>query len=265
MLRGWPLPASEGSKYERGQVLVAGGAASAPGAAMLAGEAALRVGAGRLTLAIAESVAQQVAVAFPECAVVTLGGVHDEYGRADAAVLGPGLDDPDESEAVLEHLLPQLGGANLVLDAFALGVLPRARLRDDLAGRLVLTPNREEAALLLGHELDDDLSELGEIADRYGAVVTSFGVVAAPDNRRWSIDVDSPNLGTSGSGDVLAGAIVGLLARGAPPDQAAVWGTYLHHRAGQLAGSPGGAIGYLARDLVQALPAALHELTRPGL
>lgn len=258
-LRAWPLPAGKGSKYERGQVLVVGGAASSPGAAILAGEASLRVGGGRLTLAVDEAVAAHVAVALPESAVLALGSSYDEYDRADAVLIGPGLDDADAAAALLEELVPQLApNATVLLDAFALGVLPRVSVSERLRGRLVLTPNVEEAQLLLGRELEDDLSGLGEIAREYGAVVTCFGTVAAPDTRRWSIAVDSPHLGTSGSGDVLAGAIVGLAARGAAPDQAAVWGTYLHHRAGQLAGSPAGAIGYLARDLVRALPEALQ-------
>lgn len=262
LLRSWALPAASGSKYERGQVVVVGGSPSAPGAAMLAGESALRVGAGRLTLAVAAPVAAQVAAQFPEAGVLPLGGKHAEYGRADAALLGPGIDDAGEAKSLVESVVPQLGDSVVVLDAFALGVLPRIRNRTKLGGRLILTPNREEAELLLGRALDDDLSQLGEIAERYGAVVTCFGSVAAPDGRRWSIDLDSPHLGTSGSGDVLAGAILGLCARGAPVEQAAVWGTYLHHRAGQLAGTPAGAIGYLARDLAAALPEALDVLSR---
>lgn len=259
-LRNWPLPTGTGSKYERGQVLVAGGSAHSAGAAILAGTAALRVGAGRLTLAVAGSVAAQVAIALPECAALAIGGLHEEYGRADAVLIGPGLDDAVETESLMGELLPQLrDDAVVVLDAFGLGVLPHTDLGASLAGRLVLTPNREEAELLLGRALDDELSELGEIADRYGAVVTCFRSVAAPGGRRWSVALDSPHLGTSGSGDVLAGAVAGCLARGARPAQATVWATYLHHRAGQLAGRPSGALGYLASDLGRALPAALEE------
>lgn len=257
-LRAWPLPHGGGSKYERGVVLVAGGAASSPGAAMLAGEAALRVGAGRLTLAVEASVAAQVAVALPECATLELGGAHDEYGRVDAALIGPGLDESSNTRELVDALVPQLDEhAGVVLDAFGLGVLPDSTVASDLAGRLILTPNRQEAELLLGRELDDELDGLGEIADRYGAAVTSFGAIAAPGGRRWRVELHSDHLGTSGSGDVLAGAITGLLARGATPEQAAVWGTYLHHRAGQVAG----ALGFLARDLVAALPTALAELS----
>jgi hydroxyethylthiazole kinase-like uncharacterized protein yjeF len=272
-LAAWPLPHGDGSKYERGQVLVVGGAAATPGAAMLAGVASLRAGAGRLTLAVAESVAPHVATAVPECAALPLPetrgrhidgsavGGHPEFARAGAVLIGPGLDDADETVDLLDTLVPQLDeGAVVLLDAFALGVLPRMRAAESLRGRLVLTPNLEEAGLLLGRDLDPDLHELGEIADTFGAVVTCFGIVAAPGGRSWRVKTEATGLGTSGSGDVLAGAIVGLAARGAAVDQAAVWGTYLHLRAGQLAGSPPGRSGYLARELADALPAAVAEI-----
>ena len=253
LLARWPLPAPTGSKYDRGQVLVVGGSASAPGAAMLAGVASLRAGAGRLTLAVADAVAAPVAVALPECAVVPWGDSGAEASRASAVLIGPGLDDPDETAALVDHLATQVDAETvIVLDAFALGVLPRLRSRDLLAGRLVLTPNREEAAILLGRELGEELAELGTIAKKYGAVVSCFGHVAAPDSRVWIAGLPAQGLGTSGSGDVLAGAITGLAAR-AEPDQAAVWGTWAHLRAGQLAGAP----GYLARELADALPRAL--------
>jgi len=271
-LASWPLPSSDGSKYERGQVLVVGGAAASPGAAMLAGIASLRVGAGRLTLAVAESVAVQVATAVPECAALALTETrrrridgsalsgHPEFERADAVLIGPGLDDADETVDLLERLVPQLAPtAVVILDAFALGVLPRMHGADALAGRLVLTPNREEAELLLGHDLDDGLTGLGELADHYSAVVTCFGTIAAPGGRSWVVRGDTAGLGTSGSGDVLAGAIAGIAARGAAVDQAAVWGTHLHLRAGQLAGRPAGVAGYLARELADALPLAVDE------
>src|SRR6478735_2416722 len=108
LLRSWPLPDRSGSKDERGGVLVVGGARATPGAAMLAGLAALRVGAGRLTLALAGSAAAAVAASVPEAGVIGLpesstgsvtgapdGLLADELERADVVVVGPGLDDPD--------------------------------------------------------------------------------------------------------------------------------------------------------------------------
>ena len=122
-LRDWPLPDVGHSKYGRGQVLVIGGAARTPGAAALCGIAALRVGAGHLTLAVAESAAVALAVATPEAGVIplhqTAGGsvrgedltaVADSLGEADVVVIGPGLDDPDHTERLLRQAVPALGG-----------------------------------------------------------------------------------------------------------------------------------------------------------
>jgi ADP-dependent NAD(P)H-hydrate dehydratase len=277
MLRGWPLPSANGSKYARGQVLVVGGAASSPGAALLAGTAALRVGAGRLTLAVAESVAPSLAVALPEAGVIGLpqtpegsvrGGRHSvlEHAahRADAVVIGPGLDDVDETEGLLRSMRDMLDeGTAVLLDAYALGALPR--LGEPMASRLALTPNHTEAEKLLDSSLDEITAEsVLEIADRYDAVATAGEWVAAADGRLWRESTGHPGLGTSGSGDVLAGAIVGLLARGATPEQAACWGSHLHAAAGDRLAADVGRLGFLARELVDMLPRVLVEISDTG-
>jgi ADP-dependent NAD(P)H-hydrate dehydratase len=274
VLRGWPLPAGAESKYDRGQLVIVGGARKAPGGALLAGTAALRVGAGRLTMGVGASVAIPLAVAVPEAGVVGLaetpagavqGGdletLAGELKDADAVVLGSGLDDADEARALL-GMLPGLLGSEtaLLLDAFALGALPG--LGDDFrpASALVLTPNPAEAALLLGRDLDDLVDDIIEIAARYRAAVTCQGVIASPTGQCWLVGTGQGGLGTSGSGDVLAGAIGGLLARGAEPEQAACWGTYLHAAAGDRLNARVGATGYLAREILPELPALLAEL-----
>jgi hydroxyethylthiazole kinase-like uncharacterized protein yjeF len=280
LLRGWDLPSGAASKSDRGRFVLVGGARRAPGAAALAGVAALRVGAGRLTMAVGESVAVALAVTVPESGVIGLAEtptgsvrgisheqVTDELQSANALVIGPGLDHPGETAALLRALVPQVGeSTRIVLDAYALGVL--ADVADDLSAwrnRLVLTPNATEAAWLLGRQLagrdpDDLVPELGEIADRYGAVVSCFGYVAAPDGRLWQEASGQAGLSTSGSGDVLAGAIGGLLARGASVDQAACWGTHLHAAAGDRLAARIGPTGFLARELVAELPTVLLEL-----
>lgn len=276
-LRGWPLPDVADSKYGRGQVLVVGGARRTPGGALLAGLAALRAGAGRLTLGVAESVAVALAVAVPESGVRGLpendaGSVHgagvdrlaDDLGSADTVLVGAGLDDPDETGALLRTLVPLLGeDTTLVLDAYALGVL--VELRDavePLRGRLVLTPNLAEAARLLEQDdVDDAARAAPEIARRYGAVVSCYGEIADPDGGRWQISTGYGGLATSGSGDVLAGAITGLLARGASPAQAACWGTHLHAAAGDRLAARVGPTGFLARELLDELPVVLAELS----
>jgi NAD(P)H-hydrate repair Nnr-like enzyme with NAD(P)H-hydrate dehydratase domain len=144
-----------------------------------------------------------------------------------------------------------------VLDAFALGVLPdveRSRLPDEL----VLSPNKDELGILLGRRLDDERADVVEVARRFGAVVGCYGTVAHPDGRSWTVGEGGAGLGTSGSGDVLAGAIAGFVARGAPSERAAVWGAWTHARAGTRLEERLG-LGFLARDLAAELTPALRD------
>ena len=279
LLRGWPLPDPAGSKKARGQVVVVGGAAATPGGVSLAGLAALRVGAGHVQLAVARSVAPALAAAFPEAGVIGL----DETGRgavagaaaakrladvvpsADAVLIGPGLDDADEADHLLSGLLPHVAGdAGLVLDAYALGALSQSSRLSELVSRrdrpALLTPNGQELRLLAGHDEEQD-GDLAQVAREYRCCVTSQAAVASPDGVAWRIPQGHSGLATAGSGDVLAGLVVGLLGRGCDVDQAACWGTYLHSTAGERLASSVGGIGFLARELVDQVPAVLAELS----
>ncbi|PYF97247.1 yjeF C-terminal region, hydroxyethylthiazole kinase-related [Georgenia satyanarayanai] len=276
-LREWPLPEPGQGKYARGAVVVVGGSAGSPGAVLLSGLAALRVGAGKLSLAVAASVAPALAVAVPEAGVTSLeedddgaltggglGPLERKLGRASAVLVGPGLSDPDSTVTLLAGVLERVDGdVPLVLDAFAVGVLPRLPgLAPSLHGRLVLTPNADEIAHLLDVDgvADDDLpAAVRAVAERYGAAVTCGDVVAADGRLRRKV-AGNRGLGTSGSGDVLAGAVAGLLARGAGPGQAAAWGTHLHSAAGDRLAGTVGDVGYLARELLGVLPTVLGEL-----
>jgi ADP-dependent NAD(P)H-hydrate dehydratase len=273
LLRDWPLPSVGGSKYERGQVVVVGGARRSPGAAMLSGVAALRAGAGRLTLAVAESVAPSVAVALPECGVVGLRETTDGHVEgdslslassdlkdADAVLLGPGLDDAEQTVRLLTQLPPLISPKGVVvLDAFALGVLrEHVDLFRPMSGRLVLTPNSSEALRLLGRTAEVTIAEVAEVAEYYGAAVACQGFVCDAEGRRWESGTGTVGLGTSGSGDVLAGIAVGLAARGASAVQATVWATHLHGAAGDRLGA---SVGYLASELAAEIPRTMAELT----
>lgn len=279
LLREWPLPEpdDDGGKHERGTVLVVGGATSTPGAVLLAGLAALRVGAGRLQVATVESTAVALGVALPEAQVLGFpaapGGslspscLDDLAGKAvnaDAVVLGPGLLGPDDVRPLLEGLLPRLcDSTSVCIDAVALTALAQCPdVLKGLQGRVVLTPNAGECAALLDDEPSTDLDAARRIADRYGAVVTLHGGTAAPDGRTWTDDAGGVGLGTSGSGDALAGAVGGLLARGAEPAQAAVLGQHLHAAAGDRLAERHGRLGFLARELLDELPAVLADLRR---
>jgi ADP-dependent NAD(P)H-hydrate dehydratase len=270
LLRDWRLPQPSGGKHSRGQVMVVGGSRSTPGAVMLAGLSALRVGAGVLRLAVAQSVAAAVATAVPEAAVTGLpeldgghpdGRLESDLRDCDVVLVGPGLDDADAALHLVEVVLGHADAdAWLVADAYALGVLDRSERSSELAGRCLLTPNRAEAERLLDDVRDTaDVEVAVRIADRFGAVVSYEGCVADPDGRAWRVPAGHPGLGTSGSGDVLAGAVSGLLARGAEPGQAACWATFLHAVAGERLAARVGRLGFLARELVDQLPVVLTE------
>lgn len=271
LLGGWGLPDPGASKKDRGRVIVVGGSRRAPGAVLLAGEAALRVGAGRLGVIVPASVEGQLGVMMPEAAVMSLpphatdvieGQVRDELSAADAVLVGPGFDNAAETRDTL-LAVAETGIGCLVLDAYALGVLGDID-RDLLPEALVLNPNEEEAALLLGHDVTDDrVRDVAEIAERFNAVVNCYGTVVTPDGRAWAVTEGGPGLGTSGSGDVLAGAIAGFTARGVDTAHATVWATWAHARAGDRLTERMG-LGFLARELVTELPLAVLEALSPS-
>jgi len=95
-----------------------------------------------------------------------------------------------------------------------------------------------------------------------GGVATVHGEVACADGRRWSTGTGTIGLGTSGSGDVLAGAVAGVAARGGDAAQAACWGTYLHASAGDRLVATMGTVGYLARELLDEIPRVLATIER---
>jgi hydroxyethylthiazole kinase-like uncharacterized protein yjeF len=274
LLRDWELPDPRGSKYDRGSVLVVGGSAKTPGAAQLSGLAALRVGAGHLSMAVARSAAVSLAVATPEAGViglaendrgsVTAGNLDvldDELKSVDAVLVGPGLDDSKETKRLIEQLVPKLGPeAWLVLDAYALWPLPElVESIGPVRGRLILTPNEAEAERLLGRDLGSE-HDVAAIAANYSAVVTCRGTISDPEGRCWRTGAGDVGLATSGSGDVLAGTVAGLVARSGDGPQATCWATYAHAAAGDRLAARVGRLGFLAREILDELPAVMIEL-----
>jgi len=259
LLRRWALPDPGSDKLSRGTVLVVGGSQFNPGAVLLAGVAALRAGAGRLQLVVADESAVPLSIAVPEARVLGLpAGDSDppaevfELARdADVIAIGPGLDDIGQTTELMRSVLAAAGtDTAVVLDAYALGALSKepGLLRQR---RAVLTPNVTEAAHLLGRDPGDDLARAArELADRYQAAVSLFGHIADPDGSAWREESGDAGLGTSGSGDARAGIVAGLLGRGAEPAQAACWGAYAHAVSGQRLTPRYGRTGFLARELV---------------
>lgn len=279
LLREHPLPEPGDDKHARGHVLVVGGAAATPGAVRLAGEAALRAGAGKLQIATVASTAAGLAVAVPEAAVRALPELDGDIapvaakelvavaGDCDAVLLGTGADDVEAAVTLLERLVPGLGGP-VVVDALGSAFLTRHSdgLRH-LDGQVVLTVNPGELARTAGRDEDEVTSDPVEVALRVaqesGVVVLCGGTdkhVVTPQGEAWVVPGGGPGLGVSGSGDVQAGIVCGLLARGASPWLAAVWGAHLHARAGERLAGTVGAVGFLARELPREVPGLLAEL-----
>src|SRR4051812_36178918 len=243
VLRGWQLPEPAGDKNTRGSILVIGGSSETLGAVLLAAEAAMRAGAGKLQVATVASVAPFAAAALPEALARSLPEtdagaisadaadvVRDLAEAADAVLIGPGMADKEVTQEFGARLLPHLRGP-LALDALGLAcVTADDACLHHLDGRVVLTPNPMELAYAL-HADEDELADdpggaAAALADRTQAVVGLGGVtswVAAPDGALWRDDSGAAGLGVSGSGDVRAGITGGLLARGADPAPAAGW------------------------------------------
>lgn len=294
LLRGWPvpMPAVEGDKEIRGHVLVLGGSCEMPGAVILAATAALRAGAGKLTIATGRSVAQLVALAMPEARVIglpehaTAGFCIDAVAsldpladRVDAVLIGPGMQDEAATAELVHALLPRLTEARVavVLDACAMGAMlyPPARHAVGSAWRferpVILTPHAGEMAHLTGIAKDDICTapdpRAMDAARDWNAIVALKGartVIATPDGTLYQHEGGNVGLASSGSGDVLAGIIAGLAARGAPLEQAACWGVALHARAGELLAARMGTLGYLAREISQEIPALLEQVAGTG-
>ena len=254
-----PRPGAGDHKYSRGHALVVGGDGAHSGAARLAARAALRVGAGLVTVHAPEAALPVYAPQLTAVMVATLddlgAALADE--RRNALLIGPGC---GVSPATRARTLQALGvGKRCVLDADALTAFrdEPAALFAALGPDAVLTPHEGEYRRLFAHE-GDRLARARAAAAECGAVVVLKGadtVITAPDGRAAINANAPPSLATAGSGDVLAGFILGLLAQGMPAFEAAAAGVWLHGAAAAAFGP-----GLIAEDLSESLPGVLRDL-----
>lgn len=283
-LRAWPLPqpSQDDDKEARGRVVIVAGSAEMPGAAVLAGQAALRAGAGKLVVGTAATVAPWVAQQLPEARVVALpeaddGGLradaldrlHEPLERTASVLVGPGMVPGGSAVRLVESLLDRLGDRPVLLDAAAMDIVRQpSRGRLPFRCHVAMTPHAGEMA----HLSNDDKAaverhpgeQASDAAKAWGAAVALKGActwLAMPNGRLWRHARGNPGLATSGSGDVLAGLVAGLMARGAPVEQALAWGVALHARAGERLATRIGPLGYLARELAAEVPGLMAMLT----
>lgn len=285
-LAQYPLPPldRDTDKKQRGRVLVIGGSRETPGAALLAGVSALRAGAGNVRIATAQSVAGPLAVAFPEARVIpcpetAAGGIDPVCAdrliglseAADAIVIGPGMLDEAAVQALAVALLRGVDGPHLLVDAAAFTELRGHRaVFGPHRGRVVVTPHAGEMArfLRLDREaVEADPASAGKaIAEIVGGPVAAKGStthVLGLDGEDWVSDHGVLALGTSGSGDTLAGIVAALLARGATPIVATAWGVYLHAEAGHRLNTRHGPVGLLAREIPAEIPRIMADVAAP--
>lgn len=269
-----PLPpVIDGDKDSKGKLLIVAGSREVPGAALLAATAAMRAGAGKLRIATGASVAAGLGLEMPEAMVIGLaedgeGGLagpavatlaEQAQEEADAIVAGPGLASSAVGARIAATLLKSK--ARIALDAALLRSLEPAEAGN---GPPILLPHAGELASLLGcgeEEIERDPIGCGRrAARRYHAIVLVKGItshVVTPAEHAWTYEGGAPGLGVSGSGDVLAGIVGGLLARGAVPLNALLWAVWLHGESGAQLARTVGPIGFLAREIADEIPALL--------
>jgi NAD(P)H-hydrate epimerase len=262
-----------------GTLVCVSGSLDYAGAALLCGEAALRVGAGLVALAVPASlqtlfagrVPELVTLALPENAagdIDAMGSGHAMKSRGpDAMCFGSGIRESDGYAELLAGLLVR-EGAPLLIDGGGLNLLAKSgEWWRDVKRPLVLTPHPGEFERLNGAPAgttdEERLANAAGAAQRFGHVVVLKGartVVASPDGSTAVASFANAALATAGTGDVLAGTIGSLLAQGLSAQDAARLGVWLHGRAGEMVSERVGDAGLLASDLHSRLPIARREL-----
>jgi NAD(P)H-hydrate epimerase len=277
-------------KGDVGHILVCGGSAGKNGAVLLGARAALRCGAGLVTMALPDRLAANANVSLWEAMTVALaddGAGHVERGawasverdvaRYTAAAVGPGLGTGEGACELVERFVEMFPGP-LVLDADALNAIARTRsvaeklrARCERGGTAILTPHPGEMARLL------DSSSSAVQADRIGAVracsarfprativLKGAATIVGGDDRLWFNTTGNPGMASPGMGDVLSGVLAALSAVIDDPVAAASVGVYVHGLAADLLAREMDGPGFFASEVADALPDAFAELRAGG-
>jgi hydroxyethylthiazole kinase-like uncharacterized protein yjeF len=264
-----PHRGAASTKFTSGNVVVIGGSTGLTGAPTMSALAAMRSGAGYVTVAAPADLEPIFSVRLLEAMFVGLPALTPEavepaISRADAVVLGPGLGRTDGARALARALFARID-VPLVIDADGLNALAGVFPADlpDRRSPTVLTPHAGELGRLLEVESSEverrRLQHVRAAAARSGAIVVLKGddtLVAAPDGQVAVSRGGAPALATAGTGDVLSGVTGALLAKGLAPFEAACAAVFAHVRAGRLAAEPHGPDGVIASDVIAQLAAA---------
>ena len=255
-------------KGDYGHSLLIAGSKGKLGAAVLAGRACLRSGAGLLTIHVPGMGMGVLQTALPEAML----SIDDEYDlishlpetvNFSAVGMGPGIGTETRTIKALEKLL--LSGKKMVLDADALNILSEnPGMLEKLPPYTILTPHPGEYKRLFGPDTDHftRLMRMKEIAGKMKLVIVLKGAntaVASPDGELWFNSTGNPGMATAGSGDVLTGIILSLTGQGYQPFHAAVIGVFIHGYAGDISEKRVGQEGLIAGDIIEALPEAFKR------
>lgn len=256
-------------KGDYGWLVGVGGERGMSGAIRMCGDAALRSGVGKVTLATHPVHASMLNIARPELMVRAVESADDLGGlleSADVVVLGTGLGRSEWSRSLLDIGLRC--GKPMVLDADALNLLAADRALDSLSSignQIVVTPHPAEAGRLLDRSArsvqGDRVGAAQELARVSGAVVVLKGcgtVISEPEGHYAICPLGNPGMASAGAGDVLSGAIGGLMGQGLGAWKAAVTGVVAHAAAGDRAAAVIGERGLIASDIIERLPAVLN-------
>jgi hydroxyethylthiazole kinase-like uncharacterized protein yjeF len=274
-----PQRSRDAHKGSFGTALIVAGSGNYPGAMLLAGEAAYRIGCGLVTIAIPELIFSAVAGIFREATWVRLphtngwidkdavNAISANLPKASAFLIGPGLGIDPVTCAFVKKLI-QKPLPTSVIDADALKLIARIPKWDSIISSMtVLTPHPGEMAVMTGLPKEEIQINRVEIAEAYASkwnkVVVlkgAYTVVSEPNGRSMIVPVATPALARAGTGDVLAGLIVGLLAQGLDPFRAAYMGAYIHALAGLKAEEYlGNSASVLASDVLKMIPGVISK------
>jgi hydroxyethylthiazole kinase-like uncharacterized protein yjeF len=262
--------AADSHKGDYGKVLLIAGSVGMAGAAVLAGRGAYSAGAGLVTCAMMEQLFPILQISLPEAICIPKKTGKIDYNSYDAIIIGPGIGIHRENSSIIEEALKSYNGP-LVIDADGLNCIGHFDLYQDLLdtnARVIVTPHPGEAKRLLGvAEINDRESCVVSLAKtfRVTAILKGSGTLVGSVEQNGQSQVlinptGNPGMATAGSGDVLSGILVALLAKGLLPIDAASAAVYIHGAAGDLAARDKGETGLMASDICMYIPYAIRNI-----
>lgn len=264
-------------KGTMGHLLVIAGSLGKQGAPQMTALAALRSGAGLVTLALPQSIEKGVSLQTMELMTlplpesgsgsIALSGEKEVINAIEGkrvVAIGPGLSQDPETQELIKHLITKVS-VPLVIDADGINALATdLSILKQKKGPVILTPHPGEMGRLMGLSAEavqkDRFNIAAQFAKEWGVILVLKGphsIISLPEGLLWVNNTGNPGMATSGIGDALTGMIAACIAQGLSPEQSAILGVYLHGLAGDLAAAQKGEAGLITSDLIHHIPHAL--------